>query len=265
MVIQIGKYVLKERLGIGSYGDVWKAQCRFSGKLVAIKISHLDTYDTLLYESKVMNYLHGGKGIVTMQGSGKLDDGRHYLVMEMLGPSLGDITEVLKESEVKKLGIDMLDIIQSMHLKGMVHRDIKPDNFLFSKDGTLRIADYGFCKLYRNGDGSHKTASDKCTPVGSPMYMSVDVHRGHDVGRKDDMESFCYVLLSLLQNVLPWRQVVDEGRSSNISCVKEGIPPSDMVGKAVWLGSMLKYIRDLSYDSDPNYTLIRQFLEQRIS
>jgi casein kinase 1 len=212
-----------------------------------------------------MNYLHGGKGIVTMQSSGKLADGRHYLVMEMLGPSLGDITEILKESEVKKLGTDMLDIIQSMHLKGMVHRDIKPDNFLFSKDGTLRIADYGFCKLYRCGDGSHKPLSDRGTPVGSPMYMSIDVHRGRDVGRKDDLESLCYVLLSLLNGVLPWRRVIDEGRSSNISCVKEGMSPRDIAGTAVWLGSMLKYIRELSYDSDPNYALVRQFLEQHSS
>ena len=98
-----GRYILEEHVGSGNFGEVWKGRCRFSSRQVAIKISKHDTVDTLVYESKVMKFLKGSEGVVPFLSCGKLPDGRHYLVMEQLGESLGSL--------IKKGGLALLFFI----------------------------------------------------------------------------------------------------------------------------------------------------------
>lgn len=263
MAQRIGKYSLQKRLGMGSYGEVWEGHCIYTQKVVAIKIARPDSIDTLLYEAKVMKYLKGSPGVTSLLGCAKLDDGRHYLVMEMLGPSLAQLKGRLTECEAKQIGKGMLETISAIHGMGMVHRDIKPDNFLFGNNGDcLHVIDYAFCKLYRDGEGALIPQSNTASPVGSPAYMSGDVHKGKDAGRKDDLESMCYVLLVLLDGTTPWHSMSFSTDLSNdeIGSMKRGISPYDIVGKARWLGAMLEYVKLLSYENTPNYRLLRDML-----
>ena len=266
MAQQIGKYSLHKRLGMGSYGEVWEGHCLYTQKVVAIKIARRDSVDTLLYEARVMKYLKGSPGVTSLLGCAKLDDGRHYLVMEILGPSLAEVKGRLTECEAKQIGNGMLKTISAIHDMGMVHRDIKPDNFLFSKSNDngdcLHVIDYGFCKLYRDREGAIVPQSNTAAPVGSPVYMSGDVHKCKDAGRKDDLESMCYVLLVLLDGTVPWHSMSFATSLSNdeIGSMKKGISSYDLVGNARWLGAMLEYVKLLSYESTPNYGLLRDML-----
>ena len=263
-----GRYILEQHIGSGNFGEVWKGRCRFSSRAVAIKISKHETVDTLVYESKIMKFLKGSEGVVPFLSCGKLADGRHYLVMEPLGETLSSLIKKggLTESEVKNVGRALLSILESVHRKGIIHRDVKPDNFLFSIDKSrLIIADYGFCKFWMDNEGNPISESEASTPVGTWNYMSVDVHGGKTACRKDDLESMCYTLLALLLGYLPWQNIADRSRYKElIRGAKQGLAPKDIVNNARWLASMLEYVRKLSYYSIPDYRFLKDLLQDKV-
>ena len=102
----------------------------------------------------------------------------------------------------------MIDRLEVLHSIGYMHRDIKPENFLMglkSDNSTLYMIDFGLAKSYMNRKtGKHIAFIEGKSLIGTARYASVGAHSGHEQGRRDDMESVCYVLLYFYRRVLPW-------------------------------------------------------------
>ena len=94
----------------------------------------------------------------------------------------------------------MFRLCEILHGKGVVHCDIKPDNFLFSSE-TLFLTDFGLC-IYREKNMPKVLRTIK-RPIGSPNFISLNVHKLMEPGRRDDLESCVYVLLFILNNGRP--------------------------------------------------------------
>jgi serine/threonine protein kinase len=207
------KYTLIHKIGEGSFGAIYKAQNCRTREEVAIKIEPIKLAANLLKnESVIYQYLLGTPGIPQVKWYGK-DINNYYMVIPLLGKSL---EELLKEKQVFSLklvyqiGIQLLQLLKSIHDKGLVHRDIKPDNFLLGANSKqLYLIDFGLCKAYTHNDAHIEMKQTKGL-IGSLTYCSINAHRHCELSRRDDLESLGYMLIYFSLGGLPWRETKEE-------------------------------------------------------
>ena len=131
----------------------------------------------------------------------------HVMVMDLLGPSLEDLLQQCKHSldlkTVLMIAIQMIKRIEKVHEERIIHRDIKPDNFLIggteaTKD-SIYIIDFGLAKCYKNSEGEHIPYKDGKNLTGTARYASIATHKGIEQSRRDDLETIGHVVLYLLK------------------------------------------------------------------
>ena len=134
--------------------------------------------------------------------------------MELLGKSLEDIFNKLpiKKMSIRcvcNIGIQMINIIKFVHDKHIIHRDIKPDNFVIGlreNKRNLYLLDFGLAKKYRSSVTlKHYEMGNKKKLTGTARYSSINALSGYEQSRRDDLESIGYVLLYFLRGNLPWQ------------------------------------------------------------
>ena len=147
-------------------------------------------------------YLENTKGVPDMLLYG-LDNNYYYLILEKLDKQL----ERNKEINICNIGTEMIKIIEEIHKKGVIHRDIKPDNFMY-KNNKLYLLDYGLSTMYLDNMSIHKKLNKISNILGSVNYISVNIHNYILPSRRDDIESIIYVLL-YLYNKLEWENLTE--------------------------------------------------------
>uniref|UniRef100_A0A0N5AG96 non-specific serine/threonine protein kinase n=1 Tax=Syphacia muris TaxID=451379 RepID=A0A0N5AG96_9BILA len=101
--------------------------------------------------------------------------------------------------------------IRSLHLRGLIHGDIKPNNFLMGIGPCQHICflvDFGLTKAFRIRDGNkwrHISFKKGNGLIGTAKYASVNSHNGWELSRRDDLESLGYVIIELINQELPWK------------------------------------------------------------
>lgn len=96
----------------------------------------------------------------------------------------------------------MLACLRSLHEAGFLHQDVKPDNYRVTKDGLVKIIDFGLLNEYRV-TGVHKPLG-RFGFQGSPFFGSINSLRGYTLSRRDDLESLCYSIMYLIDYQTPW-------------------------------------------------------------
>lgn len=255
------KYKLISKLGSGAFGSIYKGENIRTKEHVAIKIEPLDANLKLLKnESTIYNYLKkfNFNGIPHLKWYG-LDTTNYYMVISLLGDSINSHIEhngKMNLANILLTGIKMLDIIKFIHDKGLIHRDIKPDNFLFGLDANgniniekIYLIDFGFCKTYKTVDGQHNDNTPLSNIIGTPNYISINVHNLHQPSRRDDVESTIYIMIYMLLGYLDWEK---EKNEENIIKMKENVKETNEIIPDI-LKQYLSYIRCLKYDEEPIY------------
>jgi serine/threonine protein kinase len=259
------KYELIEKLNEGSFGQVFKAKHVRTGDLVAIKIERKSdtgkTCSSLKNEAKIYQYLSKEPGFTSLKWFGSNTD-FSYLVIDLLVCSLTNLIKMkgsLPLTIILKLGIQMLKRIQTLHGKYLLHRDIKPDNFMLGQNKQLYIIDFGLCKRYDHaGQHIEKTCNPNKSIVGSINFVSLNVHKGIEPSRRDDIESCIYVIVYLLLNgELPW---IKEKDIKKIVYLKEQLTNEQPFIKP-FIKDMLVNARQIAFHSEPDYTLFINILE----
>ena len=211
----LGNYELVDLLGKGAMGRVFRARHALLGREVAIKVLNADLaarpdiVDRFFREARVVNDIDHGN-IVEVTDFVEAP-GVAYLVMELLdGVSL---RELLKQKGrryppiARLLGILMqvCDALEAAHAKGVVHRDLKPDNvFVVKRDGEdfVKVLDFGIAKLRDSGDDQASTMSGMI--LGTPHYMSPEQALGKRVDRLADVWAAGVVLYEVLAGAVPF-------------------------------------------------------------
>jgi serine/threonine protein kinase len=127
------------------------------------------------------------------------------MVIDLLGISLTEWVKregKLSLEMVVKIGIQGLEMLQGIHNRGMIHRDIKPDNFLLDLQkgmDQLYLIDFGLCKSFPKEE-----VRVTHSMIGTPNFASIPSHQYNELGPMDDLESFGYTLLFLYLGTLPW-------------------------------------------------------------
>ena len=197
------KYNITQHIGTGSFGTIYKGKNIRTHELVAIKVEKKSADIPLLKrETKIYQYLKGLSGIPEIKWFGG-DSINSYMVMTLLYESLKSRRERMGSfslGEAIDLKNQMVSICESIHKMDLIHRDIKPDNFMFGSNDKLYIIDFGLCKKRPKELIKRETN----TIIGTPNYISINVHQFMEPTEKDDLESVGYVMLYLYLDRLPW-------------------------------------------------------------
>ena len=265
--IFFNKYTLVKKLGEGSFGAIYAAKSQYN--LYAIKLENKNRGQNLLEnEAYIMSYLHG-KRIPFIKSFGYSGD-YNVLVMELMGKSLEEIFENLPIKKmtvncVGKLGLQMIEILEYIHNKHIIHRDIKPDNFVMGKGEKskyLYLLDFGLAKKYRSSSTlKHYPMIKKKNLTGTARYASINALNGLTQSRRDDLEAVGYVLLYFLRGKLPWQGLHvknKEDRYHKIMEIKMGTSPYQLCkGFPKEFEEYVDYTRNLEYEKDPDYKYLK--------
>ncbi|KAG2071500.1 kinase-like protein [Suillus decipiens] len=272
-----GMYQVTKLLGMGSFGNVSSAFHVLTGSEVAIKMevpSGTPTAPVVLpYEAVVYDLLRGHPGIPTCKWSG-INRGSHVLILDQVGANLQQLRRFcrgeLSLKTVVMLAVEMLDRIEFVHSRGVILRDIKPENFAMGVGENSRVVylfDFGLAKLYVDPyTGTHIPFREGRIGLGTPRYASYNVHFGREQGRRDDLEALGNVLLFLLHGRLPWQGVYSpslEAKLLRMGEMKSGSAFRDLLARSpVEFTAYFDHCRGLKFDEKPNYALLRQLFSQ---
>ena len=238
---------------------------------VAMKFEKISAkYNLLEYEAYLIYQLQG-MGIPKIISYGK-SWGYNVLIEELLGQSIESIWKT-KNKDIKPnlndvclIAIQCLDRLEYIHSKNIIHRDIKPLNFLIGRKdpNIIYLIDFGISKKYRSSKtGKHIKFSCSDTISGSLRYMSINASKGYAQSRRDDLESLGYMLVFLIKMDLPWLcveklKLKKEEKNARMLCLKIDILPENMCsGIPKEFCEYIKYCRKLSFEQAPNYNYLR--------
>ena len=265
--ILFDKYLLVKKLGEGSFGCIYSA--RENNNWYAIKFENKNKGQNLLEnEAYIMSYLNGPR-IPAVKSFGYSGD-HNVLIMELMGKSLEDLFENLPNKKMSircvcNLGYQMIDIMEYIHNKHIIHRDIKPDNFVMGKGAKskyLFLLDFGLSKKYRSSTTlKHYPLIKRKKLTGTARYASVNALNGMTQSRRDDLEAIGYVLMYFLIGKLPWQGMVNKNKDERylrIMEVKRDTTPEQLCkGFPPEFERYISYTRNLEYEEQPDYDLLK--------
>lgn len=201
----LSKYKVISELSRGTFGRVYEGIHKRTGEQVAIKMEKRGEISSLKHEARIYHYLKDVDGVPSLKWFGS-DEYNSFLILPLLGVSLKKkrLEGSLAEEMLERMAKCACTILQNIHSAEIIHGDIKPDNFLLDKDEKkLYLIDFGFARAYTS-EPKETNAS-----VGTPNYMSINVHRKYEPKYIDDIESLLYVFLFMYYGNLPWSECGD--------------------------------------------------------
>ncbi len=200
-------YKILEKLGEGGMGVVYKAHDTRLDRLVALKFLKTDRLhnrnltDRFLREAQVISKLDH-PNIAVIHDISETREGQPFICMAYYkGKTLAGVLQKtpLPLNEIISISIQILNGLEKSHSAGIVHRDIKPGNIVFSTDGNLKLVDFGIAKQVDQPG----TTSEVLNP-GTLLYMSPEQIRGDEVDARSDLFSFGTILYEMITGCHPF-------------------------------------------------------------
>jgi tRNA A-37 threonylcarbamoyl transferase component Bud32 len=213
---KVGDYVVDRYIGAGAMGEVYAGTHPLIGKRVAIKLlkrelsASAEGAERFLREARAVNQVDHPH-VIDVFAFGRLDDGRLYLVMDLVdGRSLRATLEDGPLDVATALDIlgQVADALDAAHARGVVHRDLKPDNIVIAKGAPPRVfvLDFGIAKLVKSAAeaSGNGTLTGQGTWLGTPGYMAPEQWSADGAGPASDRYALGVMAFELLSGKLPF-------------------------------------------------------------
>ena len=261
------KYKVIKKLCSGAFSNIYLGISILNGSKVAIKLEkrnipnpHLETEAYFLYYLK-------GVGIPEILTFGRTKN-YNILIEPLLGKSLYHLfVENNYSFNIKDIclfGIQLIDRLEWIHSKNVIHRDIKPDNCIIGDKGSniLYLIDFGLSAKFRSSSsGKHIKFGFTGKLTGTTKYSSVNSFRGCEQSRKDDLESMVYMIIFFLKGRLPWEDIESEdelNKFNKIYLLKKNITIEKLCeGLPEEIHKLLKYVKQLKFEEKPDYNYMK--------
>ncbi len=267
------RYVIEKVIGNGMFGNVYKARCKKKDIYYAVKTESADSpYNTLTHECSVLKYLYDNRcrsiPSISWYGAHKAT---FCLVTPLYDVTLTDYLQHRKppRESLRRLFPKMLNLMETIHKLHVLHRDIKPDNFMV-KNNELFLIDFGLSHVCIDENSRHVENSQQTEITGNIRFCSYHVMMGHRPSIRDDIISLGYLFLYIFNLELPWDNVprmedsqyslnhVNHIRNQKIAQLKQlsSIKHfSYSIDKNLVM--YFQYIYSISYDDFPCYDALR--------
>jgi serine/threonine protein kinase len=263
-IVFFNKYKPIKKIGEGSFGKIYLSNNINTNDKYAIKLENRNSPKLLLEQEAYMLYYLKGKGIPYIKSYGYSGE-YNILIMELLGKSLDKLFEEnhykFSIKTVCMLGEQMITRLQYIHNKHILHRDIKPDNFIMGIDNNKDIVyliDFGLSKKYRSSRTlQHIKYSENKKLIGTARYASIHALEELEQSRRDDLESVGYVLIYFLKGSLPWQGLKAKGKEERYRKIlekKKEISSEELCkGFPIIFQNFVYYVKNLDYLEEPDY------------
>ena len=261
------KYKVIKEIGKGSFSRVYST-IRLNDKSVfAMKTEKKNLQRNLLESEAYYLYNLQGFGIPKLITFGHFKN-YNILIETLLGKSLYEIF-IKKEKTCDLINtcliaLQLIDRLEYIHSKNIIYCDVKPDNFLIGIEDpyVIYIVDFGLCKKYKSSKtGKHIRLRNTKKFNGTIKYSSVNIIKGIESSRRDDLISLGYVLIFLYKRNLPWRmhfrdlknkqylELIHSKETNDDKKLFEGIPKD--------FEEYILYTQKLKFEEDPNYEYMK--------
>ena len=216
------RYEIIEQIGTGGMADVYKAKCHKLNRYVAIKVMKSEFSQDKTFVSKFWAEAQSAAGLTNPN----VENGIYYIVMELVeGVTLKKYIEKrgkLPYKEAVSIAIQVANGMDAAHKHNIVHRDIKPQNIIISKEGKVKVTDFGIAKV-----ASTATINTSAS-MGSVHYISPEQARGGYSDERSDIYSLGITLFEMLTGTVPFDG--DTAVSVAVQHIQDTIPaPSQLV------------------------------------
>lgn len=264
---RIGKYVVARELGRGTTSVVYLCHDSYRGKDVAVKLYDADgdfsakeaqIRRRLFFNEAQMAGMLDHPNILPILDAGELDDAR-YIVLEYISGARPltehtDVDHLLPIGKAVEVAFKCARALEYAHRQGVIHRDIKPGNILLTRDGDVRIVDFGVARTEHGGLSKVRGL------IGSPSYMAPEQLTKHISTRETDLYALGVVLYELLTGKRPFygetldklRQQVNYASPLPVHRLREEVPPEleRIVNRALEKQPARRYRSGLEFAAD---------------
>ena len=253
--MKFGKFEILADLGQGAMGKVYRAHDPILDRPVALKtvspalLTGKDTLARFQREARAAARLQH-PNIVTIFELGEVE-GTHYIAMELVeGTDLGEVMappdRFTLEQRVRMV-VDVCRGLDFAHKMGVIHRDVKPANIRLTRDGTVKILDFGIAR-FRGSETSDPNLTQAGVVLGTPSYLSPELVQGAKVDHHADMWAVGVILYEMLTGRRPFEAPTITSLIHRI--VNEPLPPFD--AKALHLPEALAAVATRALDKEPS-------------
>lgn len=210
-------YRVLERLGEGGMGEVWLAEDLRLRRRVALKVlpaafasepRHLERFQREARSVAALNH----PNIVTIH-SVEEAEGLHFLVLELVeGETLADLlrADPMSLERILEIALPLVEALEAIHARGVIHRDLKPRNVMVSRDGRVKLLDFGIARLTQTAQAEDETTTETTLTkagriVGTTPYMSPEQLQGRPADHRSDLFSFGILLYEMATGQRPFR------------------------------------------------------------
>ena len=266
------KYKLQKLIYSSKYSWVYQGINVNSKEPLAIKLEDRNGTKHFLESEAFLLLNLKGLGIPKVISFGKSTQ-FIILIEELLGLAIHYLMKNKKDKidrlkNICMIALQIIDRLEFIHSKNIIHRDIKTDNFVIGRNENNKIIyliDFGFARKYRSSrTGKHIKFKKTNTTMGNLSYISINANKAFEQSRRDDLESLGYMLVFLAKLYLPWSELVKSNAMDSLTKLKKVLqlkltttPEQLCKGLPEEFTKYVQYCRGLEFEQDPDYDYLR--------